>query len=622
MKFLRTSSSKLFKGRSRFLSLMIGILKWGIGLVVLISIFGMATNNKSKGFSDTWENTKKVFVKQVVVPEEVEEFNKDGTANGINLLLIDKIPTECFTKEYLTIARDNWEGKLNGESSHTPVDTVIGLTMAEQGAYPGSGGVLPCTCLPWDSSTNSPKWIKDTEWTLAKADYSVLQNNHYSNAWTVGSYVGPFQQTASYFTNGKYRPSNMNGKSHTPGRSTGDWSYFPDQLAGLDNEISSVNGIDVNQVPEKARAAMASLNHNVGESWKRQFLSTYKGGDLNQGVNALMNSFQTQFDKYQSQLSSRFLDISEYKWVAAFLLMEDGWNVCERPGDGMTSYHSLSVTNANAGFNAFTTLGLGSSKEEYQAYLSNHNKQDPSNYGNCMHAATQGTMWKDCGGDGKMYMLTETAGHILCSTFMGPIFYARMLVYAGVTDVDPTNPTTYMNYDNEWNPSGVADWLLELGVDTSKLNDKRVKTLNAGHKLLGTYYGHNRPVTEPNYDSSGQAIPGTGNMDCSGFVEFIIRQATGVSISYPQTDAFLSSPYVEFISPSEMKPGDIIVLGNNGKSGTEHVIMYISGDCSTANFTYIHTGSNPDGVCVKTDATWQRNNRKDWYYLRVKCLDD
>ena len=198
MKFIRTTSSKLFKGRSRFLSLITGILKWGIGLMVLISIFGMATNNKSKSFSNTWENTKKVFVKQVVVPEEpVEEFNKDGTANGINLLLIDKIPTECFTKEYLTIARDNWEGKLNSESSHTPVDTVIGLTMAEQGAYPGSGGVLPCTCLPWDSSTNSPKWIKDTEWTLAKADYRVLQNNHFNNAWTVGNYVGPFQQTAS-----------------------------------------------------------------------------------------------------------------------------------------------------------------------------------------------------------------------------------------------------------------------------------------------------------------------------------------------------------------------------------------------------------------------------------------
>ena len=521
---------------------------------------------------------KKQYVEIVSPPQSIPALNGNGTTNGINLLLISQL-NEGFIKEYLTIAKDNQEGKLNGYPTHIPVEGVIGLAMAEEGGY-SQCPTIPNTCLPWDSSSNGPKWKANSEWTLAKADMSVLSSNHNEQAWYIGDYASPYQQTPSYFTSGMYKPSNMLGASMSSGRTTGDWTYFPDELAGLDHEFNNISGLDPTKLSPEAKLMNASFNHNVGESWRKQFLATYKGGNYTDGLNDLAKTFKTGFDKYQGKFDSILdeIDAQGLKFVAAFILMEDGWNLTERSSDsngGNTSYYSLSSANKSVGFKAFTLLGLGTTETEYQSYLINHLKE-PADFGKCGSAATQGTMWKNCNGDGNMYMLVETSGHALSSAFIGPVFYARLLKTAGLASVDPTNPSTYMNQiksatPGTWVPDGTADWMTQAGIDVTKLNPKRAKLLQEGHKVLGVNYVWGG-TTWPNQNPDGSFDLASGAMDCSGYTSNLYMRVLGVWIGRTTYDQ-IGSPLLEKIDPLQAKPGDLVFNDSIG-----HVLIYLSGN--------------------------------------------
>lgn len=571
----RINSNTLLKNIKNLVKLFMFL--FGFLFVVVVIING--ADQDDVVYRSLFEK-KKQYVEIVTPPEVIPSLNENGTTNGINLLLISKL-SGGFIKEYLTLAKENQEGKLNDYPTHIPIEGVIGLAMAEEGGY-AQCPTIPNTCLPWDNSTMSPKWEEGSPWTLAKADMSILSSNHNSQAWYVGSYASPYQQTPSYFTNGMYKPSNLLGVGMSSGRTTGDWSYFPDQLAGLDHEYNNIFGLDATKLSAEAKLMNASFNHNVGASWRSQFLSTYKGGDYTEGLNDLAGTFQAGFDKYQGKFDNILdeIDAQGLKFVAAFILMEDGWNLTQRSADssgGNTSYYSLSVANKGVGFKAFTLLGLGTTQTEYQSYLINHLKE-PSDFGNCGRAATQGTMWKDYKGEGNMYMLVETSGHALASAFIGPVFYARLLKTAGLDSVDPTDPSTYMNEiknntPGTWVPDGTEDWMTKSGVDVSKLNANRAKLLQEGHKVLGVNYVWGG-ATWPTQNTDGTYNLTTGALDCSGYTSNLYMRVMGVWIGRTTYDQ-IASPLLEKIEPTDAKPGDLIFNDSIG-----HVLVYLSGDLS------------------------------------------
>lgn len=594
------------------------IKKFIIGIIIILGVVTVIG-----GFVSSLENDDSIasklfkksgYIEYVERPKEdvqVSAYNADGTPNGLNLLLIDNITTEGFIKEYLTLARDSQEGKLSNYSEHAPITAIIGLAMVEEGGYYESGGLIPNTCLPWDSSSNSPIWDKSKHATLSEADMSVFtQIGYNSQAWRVGDYVGPYQQTESYFS-GMYNPSNMNGYGMSSSRTSGDWSYFPDQLAGLDYEYCNISGVDVSKIPDESRLMITSLNHNVGVSWKKQFLSKYKNGDLTEGVITLCKDFSEGFEKFSSKLGNTVLPNEYTKWIANFILMEQGWCVTERDVDGNSSYNTMKNTNRDACFQVFTTLGLGNTKEDMDNYLSSHHKQ-PTDWGDCGRAVTQGTIWKDFGADGRMYLLTETAGHILGSSFMGPLYYARLLKLAGV-DVDPNNPDTYMNkieQNGEWTPSGNTDWMNEYGIDSS-IGEFRLNVLSWAFKCVGLVYDFGGSIdnikpenfkenadgtlTFPKFDTWDKGLPMSSagvngwGFDCGGFTGYCYMKAGATGFPHMSTYSQISSSAVRQVNYSQAKAGDIFFTPSVGHTG---IFLKDNGD---GTFTYIDSNQSWEG---------------------------
>jgi cell wall-associated NlpC family hydrolase len=616
------------------------ILKVIITIILTYIVFSIVLVSNKPNTSKA-KDAKRGFIEPILVKKKnLSATNSDGTTNGINLLLINSIQGEGFVKEYLTLARDNAEGKLNDYQYHIPVEGVIGMTLAEQGAYEHNKS-LPLTPLKWDSTTNSPMWDKSKGITLSQATKPTYYRVGYEpEAWINNIYVSQFQMTPSYFDDTRtYKPSNMLGEGMTPGRTKGDWAYFPDQLSMLDKEYSNKNGIDITGLDSTAQILIASLNHNVGTSWKEQFLSKYKNGNYTEGTKDLTALYKKQFEKYESNLSKVDLSPSDYKWLAAFFLLEDGWHLTNRaidisPGRN-SSYIAMSQANKTPCLRVFKAIGLGTTDSEMQSYLQSKLKE-PSDWGDLRKAGTQGSMWKDYGNDGIMYTLLESNGHVVSSCFIGQIYYARMLKFAGV-GVDPTNPTTYRNvvsgtnpnsglknssdseygYDpndyknttggngntngnNQWVPSGSTDWMVDYHVDINSLTPGRKRLLEEAKKMFGSWYvwggsgANGSRMDYPLKDSSGNWIypdyRRVGDtwvvsdtrigLDCSSFTRTAYWKAFNLDIggsTIPQYSTgslktIFEGAGIPNLDSVNPKPGDIVLNVAN------HVSMYVGKD--------------------------------------------
>ena len=87
----------------------------------------------------------------------------------------------------------------------------------------------------------------------------------------------------------------------------------------------------------------------------------------------------------------------------------------------------------------------------------------------------------------------------------------------------------------------------------------------------------------------GGTNPNTG-ADCSGFVQYVMRNAAGVSL--PRTSRE-QAKVGRAIKSSEMLPGDLIFYANS--SGTvNHVAMYIG------NGQIVHAASRKSGIKIST----------------------
>lgn len=113
----------------------------------------------------------------------------------------------------------------------------------------------------------------------------------------------------------------------------------------------------------------------------------------------------------------------------------------------------------------------------------------------------------------------------------------------------------------------------------------RNKVVNYGLQFVGNRYVW------------GGTNPNTG-ADCSGFVQYVMRNAAGVSL--PRTSREQAKTG-RSISSSEMRPGDLIYYTNSGGT-VNHVAMYIG------NGQVVHAASRRSGIKI---STW--NYRKPKY---------
>ncbi|MCI6885752.1 MAG: SH3 domain-containing protein [Lachnospiraceae bacterium] len=128
-----------------------------------------------------------------------------------------------------------------------------------------------------------------------------------------------------------------------------------------------------------------------------------------------------------------------------------------------------------------------------------------------------------------------------------------------------------------------------LEEQANKQSSLRSKVVNFGLQFVGNRYVW------------GGTNPNTG-ADCSGFVQYVMRNAAGVSL--PRTSRE-QAKVGRAVKSGEMLPGDLIFYTN--KSGTvNHVAMYIG------NGQIVHAASRKSGIKI---STW--NYRTPKYIRRV-----
>lgn len=188
---------------------------------------------------------------------------------------------------------------------------------------------------------------------------------------------------------------------------------------------------------------------------------------------------------------------------------------------------------------------------------------------------------------------TTGCGYYYSCAFSGAAIYAWLLKYAGV-DVDPTDPSTYMNAyyeDGEWVPTDDLDaTLITHGLDASKMTIERAKVLRAAANLLDITYHMCRGdhCDSGDFKCDGHCYNSPGrptHLDCSSFVWRAYHDA-GFSNSMPVRTADYTSAVDEgtleyigtigdCVAEGTVKPGDVLVR-RSGSGG--HATIYMGSD--------------------------------------------
>ncbi|MCO5216325.1 MAG: C40 family peptidase [Thermomicrobiales bacterium] len=80
-----------------------------------------------------------------------------------------------------------------------------------------------------------------------------------------------------------------------------------------------------------------------------------------------------------------------------------------------------------------------------------------------------------------------------------------------------------------------------------------------------------------------------GGFDCSGFTQFVIRNAVGVEIGHASEGQYGSGAWVD---AGDLQPGDEVFFAGTYRAGVSHTGIYI-GDGQ-----FIHAENESTGVCI------------------------
>lgn len=597
----KTATSKAF---SFVKKLILGPIIAVFVIAFCISIASSSNDNKSASI-DTSKYIEYVDVK------EVTEFNENGTVNGLNLLLIQSM-VEGYCRDYLEITSKAGDGTLTPDCDFkTPLTTILGVAASEQGTYAGSGGYVLVSSLGWNSSEKKSVWDKSKDITLydvGSESYNSGRVQVYDSGYLTGGYAGPFQGRRSYFSNGTYKKSSLSGKFVSESRNLPDMGYFPDQVAGVNwerkNQSLIIKSSTTSDLKDRALQLATSV-HYSGQPLIKYIPHTDEA-DLTTALNDLSDFTDLLIEECTDfPFATGFKEPQQFKWMAIIAAVDKGAKVSP---DCLAKYSNS--YQKEAGNIAMELLGKS---EDCVSFLSNNvdNSIDGNNNGTGEMSITIGT---------HSYVLTpEAYFHYVGEEVQGPILYARMLTMGGLTDVDPTNPSTYMNElkkSGEWTPSGDTDWMIECNIDMTKMTDNRAKILNEAHKFLGTPYAGLRPIDQfaPKKNTDGSYDVTSGVLDCSGLTWKVYHEVFGVDIGSNTYEQLENSNLIK-IEQSELRPGDII-LPHNG-----HVIIYLSGN-STDGITYLHTGNPRDNCCIKKGVMSYCNLSATWECRRYSGIGD
>lgn len=584
-----------------------------LGVVTVIGGFVSSLENDDSIASKLFKKTG--YIEYVERPKEdvqVSVYNADGTPNGLNLLLIQRM-NEGYCKEYLEIAQECEEGKISPDCDYkTPVLTLVGVAASEQGTYEESGGYILCSTMGWDSSSKKPVWDKSKGWTLDKLGSKSYDSGavpYYPNGYRTyndaGAYTGPFQAVDSYFDNPKYHPSSHSSDDVSSSRNTCDRGYFPDQVSLVNWErefhSSGVKAATTSNLTNDALELATSVTYSGTDILKAPFTPNSGAEDLTEALNNLSEFTNNIIDKYKDMTTLKdYIDTQQFKWMLTMVLVKEGAKCSQETYDTVVSHsfqRNACKIAMDAYFNGEDALSvLASNIDPTIPYMNNYTGELSLNL------------------KGRTYWLTpESYGHYISEQLNGKLMYARMLVMGGLTDVDPNNPDTYMNkieQNGEWTPSGNTDWMNEYGIDSS-IGEFRLNVLSWAFKCVGLVYDFGGSIdnikpenfkenadgtlTFPKFDTWDKGLPMSSagvngwGFDCGGFTGYCYMKAGATGFPHMSTYSQISSSAVRQVNYSQAKAGDIFFTPSVGHTG---IFLKDNGD---GTFTYIDSNQSWEG---------------------------
>lgn len=651
------------------------VLALPVVLAVVIGAFSFANDEELQHLLSQSKGAKKTLTSL----EQYREFgngnggtisigNDATTGTGLNLLLINNIQTECFVKEYLSIARENQEGKLGAKDGeyevYVGVGTIIGKNISETGTYKCG---LPTTDLP-EGADGAPVWDSQTH------SLYLWNKNSSPHNTEVG---GPLAYTADNRTwTGIAGKSKYNTGTSTSGDG-GDGYLFPDAVYGLNSFLKnglSAAGLSASVVEDKdgVVSAVAAIAHNRGAGGMYMLYgvdysqimagkaSSYVTPNQEDSIKILEGLVEdvTAKNELAGEVSKRVGGYRHYDWMNPIFLYGQGWYFTQDAvsfmqqysSDGMVNLWNVLYPNDACNSNSAVLAKIQSRVKSVNEVLGISASECDRVYGTVGGQPQVWSGWSNkyycfkvwdfestaykAGGSHKLVTCLDTNAMLAVrnSIYSAGYLYAFMLKYAGV-DVDPTNPDTYTQKymeAGEWTAgfSSVSGNLMEdlvaHGLDQDGLTEDRLKVVVQGAKLCaaGNVRYHNcrgtgcMPVSgycdegRPRCDGKcywyTEGLP--THLDCSATIYWCFLTGIGERGIAINTGSYAGNSKVKRLGTdwSRAKPGDIA-----WKPGHVRLVIGVKG---SAIYT-IETNSH--GKCVRyTDMTISYANSNGYCVYR------
>lgn len=608
----------IFKKSHRFIKLNKKILK-----IILVSVgvsFLVLGAYEFKKQSNDEQNSKAQEIKiseyneYVKVAEAIPTTNKDGTPNGINLALISSL-NESYIKDWLTIAKDNYDGKYNDEPVHSSIRFLIGVQLTEsEYGYEATG--IPASHLPWNESERRVVWNESVQGypkealTLSQANMNVFSGQYghgkvtpywKADATRNGGY-GVWQITGPVFESPYiYFRAKINGYNSDSNRAR-DKTYFPDQLYFIDqirNEATSQARADGTVLTDD-EADVLQMSYYASGSVK-DIICNKTGSQARDLTKAVVDDLKKVKNKYGDVINDKafnqspeacmtFCQTPLHIAVITALIEDCGWE--------LTRYTNSAFTTSG-----YKTIHPEASDADAYAFAQSHLVTPLKSPAVVMNYFCD--VQKKVGSE--VIALNSTQlGHMYAVLFLAEYQYGNLLKMAGLSTVDPTKPETYLNLipETEWKPgTELSDIQNKTGIDISKYNDKQAKVVTEGYLLLGVPYCQTRPVLyfappklddgtyskEYNlpidYSTPGVFVNSGGlgairySLDCSSFCWYVYHQVFNIDLGIPNTYGLLASSELQSVDINNLQPGDLIF------PHAGHVEMYIGTDSNGTKWT-------------------------------------
>lgn len=609
----------------------------------------------------------------------------DGS--GLNLMLIDELQ-EGYVKEMLSMFKDSYNGTYDSAAFqyHLPVDALCGLQNAESGMYAGTSllqSYLPISNgnVIWNQAYNG---ASASEMTLAKFDEGVKNKlgGAANTSFDTGA-VTVFQYDNWSSTSVK---SSVSGATNG-GRASADHYFLPDILNSNNNILNSLIK-DTLKLGSKSQSDfendwlsfMYAGAHNRGSAGFTRYimgfyfyssapftLNNVSADEILEITNScygLVKDYKTQYLSNASILSE---DISSQTatYVAVNLAIHDpNWFISEQAYGYLASSASTCMDLYNK---MFPNEAVGST----EAWLSLA-RDNISTYPEAIKAVTgtqittadsqaayqctttprctyscgyifgvmnkRSSIYDNKYTDGSQPYVVHCldlicAREVVSASMFGGQVYARMLTYAGLNNVDRSNPNTYYTTNTvrgSFKPIINETWYSSF--DVGELSKQQRDILNTGYNLVrnnGCVYD-NEDVDLIAKEFTNSSNP--TKMDSVTFMYRVLKDA-----GYPVTERLSAEDliqgrddYFDTVDAEQVEAGDIIIKYN--EDGTSSFAILISSVGNT--YFVLNCTSQPDLTGKSSGAGIRQYNKAIFsiaesndeskagtYFLRIKNRD-